>query len=210
LPKVSAEFLDGQRARILNAAIGTFAQLGFQQATIQDVCQTAGISHGALYRYFPSKESLVIATAEKLRQDFLSGLEQAAENDISFDQLVQGRPGSYDWTEAPGASYYLALSVQWWAEATTNETMREVLVDGFFDVWRKALAAIIERAQGRGEIRPDIDAHALGRVLLSIYYGLVLQKALDPDVDVSAYEHASQALMSGALKSMPDGPGSKQ
>ncbi len=200
LPKVSEEYLNSQRSRILSAAVETFAQLGFQQATIQDICKRAGISHGALYRYFLSKEALVEATAEKLRQDFMGGFEQAATQDKSFAEVLDSlAPGSYEWIKAPGASMYLAISVQWWAEATANEAMRAPLVEGFFDVWRDALANIIERAQIRGEVRADIEPTALARVFLSIYYGLVLQKALDPSVDVSAYEHATSALYRGSL-----------
>lgn len=201
MPKVSQEYLDLQRSRILDAAVGTFAQLGFQQATVQDVCRGAGISHGALYRYFPTKGALVKATAQKLRRDFMGAIERAATQDEGFAETLDGLgPGSYDWIDAPGASTYLVISLQWWAEATRNESVRTPLVEGFFDIWCDALADIIERARARGELRPDIDPSALASVFLSIYYGLVLQKALDPSVDVSAYEHAARALYSGSLR----------
>ena len=201
MPKVSEAYLDSQRTRILDSAVGTFAQLGFQQATVQDVCRGAGISHGALYRYFPTKGALVEATAEKLRRDFMGAFERAATQDEDFSETLDGlAPGSFDWIDAPGASTHLAISLEWWAEATRNESVRTPLVEGFFNIWRDALAGIIERARDRGELRPDIDPSALASVLLSIYYGLVLQKALDPSVDVSAYEQAARALYGGSLK----------
>jgi AcrR family transcriptional regulator len=200
MPKVSEAHLSSQRTRILDAAVGVFAQRGFQQATIQDVCRRADISHGALYRYFPSKEALIEATAARLRDEFMAGFEQAASRDASFAEIVDGlSPEAFDWLAVPGASTYLSIHLKWWAEAVGNPGVRSVLVEGFFNVWREALARIIARAQERGELRSDIEPGALASAFLSLYYGLVLQKALDPSLDVAAYAQAARALYQSAL-----------
>jgi TetR/AcrR family transcriptional repressor of uid operon len=50
-----------QEARILEAATNCFVRAGFRGASMNDICSEAGMSPGALYRYFPSKESLIEA-----------------------------------------------------------------------------------------------------------------------------------------------------
>lgn len=53
-----------KQTTILKTATRIFAQQGFYQASIADICQTAGISNGALYVYFKNKEALYLACAE--------------------------------------------------------------------------------------------------------------------------------------------------
>ena len=66
---------------------------------------------------------------------------------------------------------------------------------------RAALAELTRRAQARGQLDPALDPQAFGRVLLSLYYGLELQKALDPTIDVATYAAAVQALLAAASRS---------
>src|SRR6185295_5000216 len=65
-----------RRAEILAAAQRCFVRSGFHGASMQDICAEAGMSPGNLYRYFPSKESLIAGIAERDRaevaQDFAS------------------------------------------------------------------------------------------------------------------------------------------
>ena len=52
-----------RRRQILDAAMVCFRRRGFHQATMQEICSEAGISPGALYRYFGSKSEIIAAIA---------------------------------------------------------------------------------------------------------------------------------------------------
>ena len=52
------------RARLLDAAKRVFEQDGFLEARITDIAETAGVSHGAFYHYFDSKEEVFREVAE--------------------------------------------------------------------------------------------------------------------------------------------------
>src|SRR5690606_3122603 len=58
----------------MDAAIVCFRRRGFHQASMQEICAEAGISAGALYRYFGSKADIIGAIAEESR----------AEGDVAF------------------------------------------------------------------------------------------------------------------------------
>nr|MDT0667257.1 TetR/AcrR family transcriptional regulator [Micromonospora sp. DSM 115978] len=63
MPRVSQEHLDARRQQIIDAARRRFAVSGFHGTSMQDVLTEAGLSAGAVYRYFPSKESIIEAIA---------------------------------------------------------------------------------------------------------------------------------------------------
>ena len=56
-PDVSEE----RKNQILEAAIAVFARLGFQQARMDDIARQAGLSKGALYLYYTSKDAIITA-----------------------------------------------------------------------------------------------------------------------------------------------------
>jgi TetR/AcrR family transcriptional regulator len=53
-----------KQTKILDAAAGVFAEKGYYEANISSICQRAGISNGALYKYFRNKESLFLSVLE--------------------------------------------------------------------------------------------------------------------------------------------------
>jgi AcrR family transcriptional regulator len=63
MPRVSQSYLEARRRQIMEAAITCFAREGFHRATMQDIVAETGLSAGAIYRYFPSKEDIVAAIA---------------------------------------------------------------------------------------------------------------------------------------------------
>ena len=61
MPKVSAAYVAAKRQEILATASSLFAEHGFAQVSMADICTQAGMSAGAIYRYFPSRDDLVLA-----------------------------------------------------------------------------------------------------------------------------------------------------
>lgn len=64
---------DPRRTRLLDAALGVFAAYGFRRASMADIAQAAGVSRPALYLHFRSKEDMLRALAERLRDRALEG-----------------------------------------------------------------------------------------------------------------------------------------
>ena len=55
------ELAERRRRQILDAALDCFRRRGFHQTSMQEICAAAGISAGALYRYFGSKAEIITA-----------------------------------------------------------------------------------------------------------------------------------------------------
>jgi len=63
---------------ILDAAEQCFARAGFHRTTVHDICREAGVSPGALYVYFDSKEALIAGISERDRAEFADRLDALA------------------------------------------------------------------------------------------------------------------------------------
>src|SRR5262245_36226219 len=78
MPKLKPEVQHARRERILDAAEHCFARTGFHRTTMHDICKEAGVSPGALYVYFDSKEALIAGISERDRAEFAERLDALA------------------------------------------------------------------------------------------------------------------------------------
>src|SRR5919201_3967257 len=63
--------------RILNAAFEAIRDFGLTRVTVEDVAQRAGLSRQTVYRYFPSRDHLVVALVQREEEKFLDGVRAA-------------------------------------------------------------------------------------------------------------------------------------
>jgi AcrR family transcriptional regulator len=67
----------GTRDRILDAMFEAVADFGISRTTVEDVAHRAGLSRQTVYRYFPSKDILVLALVVREEEKFLDGIRRA-------------------------------------------------------------------------------------------------------------------------------------
>jgi AcrR family transcriptional regulator len=166
---------------------------------MRDIYEEARLSPGAVYHYFPSKDAIIQASFEFDYERSLTLFEAATASDDPLNALTEligffcrGLEGAAEL----GAG---RVNVQGWGEALVNPPLRETL-QRVMTQYLDALTQMVHRAQALGQLDPSFDPHALSRILLSLYYGLELQKALDPSVEVAAYSAAVAALLRAAMR----------
>lgn len=166
-----------QRRRILAAAVACFSRDGFHGTSMQKICAEAGMSPGALYRYFPSKESLIGAIVEGERAEraqLMDALDDAPT-------LADGLKECLDVMLAPEMGLpSAALGPEVMAEAIRNEKMRDAL-EPLEEETRARIILSLEKARARGEVDPALDLETLNMVLNMIGDGLVLHSLLHPE-----------------------------
>jgi AcrR family transcriptional regulator len=77
---------DLRRSEILDQAFAMFLSRGHDNTSLNDIIAEAGISKGAFYHYFPSKEALLAALADRFARKTLAELEDVL-NDRELDPL---------------------------------------------------------------------------------------------------------------------------
>jgi AcrR family transcriptional regulator len=199
MPRVSAAYLEERRAHVLAAAARCFARQGFHRATMQDVVRETGLSPGALYRYFPSKEALVAAIAEERHAGERAALAAASREDVA--DAVRAVARAYLGPLARrDEREWRRVTVQLWGEALRNPAVLRVVRSGL-DGPLRALAALFRRAQREGRLPEDVDAGALARVAAAVFQGLVLQLAWQPSLDLEPCVVAALRLLDGLATS---------
>lgn len=197
MPKVTEAHLEARRQQIVDAAAACFSRKGFHQTTMQDICQEAELSPGAVYRYFSGKDEIIEAMEAQGREHTAAIIEAVtSERDDTLD-ILSGLADAFfsQLEDVQGCS----LNIELWAEALSNPRVKKMVL-GIDDSIRNAfISKIVRNAQARGEMNPDLDPDAIARVMMSFWDGLVLQKTMDPKVDVWKYVAVMKAMMGGAF-----------
>ena len=68
---------DIRRAELLDRATGLFLRHGYDNVSLNDLIADAGVSKGAFYHWFPSKDALIEALAERSAREAFAGIEDA-------------------------------------------------------------------------------------------------------------------------------------
>ena len=68
-----------KRVRIVDAAVGVFAEKGYRSARISDIARRAGVADGTIYLYFRNKEDLLLTIFEEKMDGILNGLRAAVD-----------------------------------------------------------------------------------------------------------------------------------
>ncbi|GAB3162282.1 TetR/AcrR family transcriptional regulator [Myceligenerans halotolerans] len=196
MPRVSQEYLDARRRHILAAAARRFVRDGFHHASIQDVIDEAGLSPGGVYRYFRSKDDIIVAISLEAVGAVQAVVQDALHTRRPLDELVADLPRAI--AELDHADDRMRLAVQAWGEALRNPALAGALQDGVatvVSVLRERI--LIGQRDGDVSTRADPDATALA--LLALIQGFILQRAWNPDLSADAYGNGTGHLVAGLL-----------
>jgi AcrR family transcriptional regulator len=200
MPKVLPEYLEQRRQQIVDGAAACFSRRGFHQTTMQDICDEAGLSPGAVYRYFHSKEEIIEAMCERGRTENIAIMETAFAQEETLailDELIRIFFGNLSTGEPAAAD--CALNVELISEAPRNEFVRASLRRNNDEVRTRFIEKLVLRAQARGEMNPELSPEAVARVMIAVYHGFLTQKIIEPDLDVWSYANVLRALFGGSF-----------
>ena len=85
MPKISDKKREDRRQQILEAALACFSEDGFHQTGMADIVKRSGLSHGAVYLYFQSKDDLIEALADDRHR------REAVLNSVARDPAIRSR-----------------------------------------------------------------------------------------------------------------------
>src|SRR3712207_9276432 len=90
MPRVTDEHRRARREQILDAATATFAAQGFQATGMAEVIAASGLSAGAVYRYFTSKDQLIEAIVDRGLDEAAGRLERQLAEEPTMDPAHHG------------------------------------------------------------------------------------------------------------------------
>ena len=184
------------RQRVIDAAIACFERDGFHGASMQQICAEAGMSPGALYRYFPSKVAIIAAIAEAERARHTAFFDRFAQADDPVEALAGI---GIDALELIMTGPTAGLTAETTAEAVRNPEVR-AMCDRSITEARGALIAALQRGQARGLVDPQLDVAAACRLIMAMGDGLCIHQALDPTLTAARFRPVLQLLLRRFLR----------
>jgi AcrR family transcriptional regulator len=163
MPKISEDRKAARREQILEGARRCFAEHGYEGATVTKLEREIGLSRGAIFNYFPSKEALFLELASR---------DSARMSEIWLEQGLDAV-----------VREVVELDPAWLS--VNLELIRRVRTDREFHArieerqrhLTPANRAKLEEAQRAGEFRDDLDAKEIGTFVNLVLNGLALMRA---------------------------------
>lgn len=174
MPKVTGQYKSDLREKIIQAAIESFAQTGFDRTKMEDIAKRLGLSKGTIYLYFNSKEDLFLAICEHYlkvmrdqqhsaifskKEDLVLDSEHFYEN---FRRLEQGKD---------------RVMLEMVVESSRNSRLKKGMYEHRFKVY-DAVVEHLNRQIEKGFIKKGIDVNGLASAFVALYDGLTVSKML--------------------------------
>lgn len=156
--------------------MAAFSRDGFHGASMQKICAEAGMSPGALYRYFPSKESIIAAIVEDERAERLRLFDSLAAAPSIIDGLTEAMAVLLKEPTLPTGK----LGPEIMAEAIRNAKLREA-IEPCETESHVLMTSALQQAVAQGEIDPDLPLEDVHILLQIIGDGLMLNHQLHPE-----------------------------
>jgi TetR/AcrR family transcriptional regulator, repressor for uid operon len=187
---------EAQVARILEAARSCFLKSGFQGASMGDICGAAAMSPGALYRYFPSKESLIEAIIAADKEADAKILAAVAKAPSIVDGMTIGLLAHADQVHKSGMA---PLFAEIYAEAMRNPAIEAIFKASMCEP-TEIIGAALHMAVERGEINPVMPLEHLLPIMMAMGHGIITEDLPRMGISVQAMEPAVRAMIVGLLR----------
>jgi AcrR family transcriptional regulator len=195
MPRVTEEHRAARREQILVAARKCVAAEGFHKTTMAHVIEESGLSAGAVYGYFRSKDDLILAIAgqafglvDRALEDLL-----ATEPTPSPAQVVETLTGLVVEQAEAGEVDLTRVIVAAWAEAVRNDSVRVKVARTITSI-RGRMVDLVRAQQEAGHLDPAANAEHVAQSLMGLLPGFILQRLVVGDVTPESFAVGIRAL----------------
>ncbi|MGI5134069.1 MULTISPECIES: TetR/AcrR family transcriptional regulator [unclassified Streptomyces] len=193
MPKVTQEYMEARRKQILDAARRCFLRDGFHSTSMQDLFAESGLSAGAVYRHFASKNEMITAIVEESIRDVLDMVHSAARNRPS-SSVGALMAEVLEIVKTKTAEQNIAgLSVLAWSESLRNPSLAGQF-DDLMTQMRSALTDVVREHQQSGNLTREASPEAIASALVCILPGYILQLAMGDSKIMEEVPGALRAL----------------
>jgi AcrR family transcriptional regulator len=165
-------------AHILKSAYQLFSQKGYQASSVADICKFAGVSKGAFYHHFPSKQALFIELLENWLVGLDVGLKLARQDTQTVSQAIL-QMATLAGNIAQTTEINLSIILEFWTQASRDPAIWKTAIAPYRR-YQEYFAALIQEGIDEGSFRKDLDPQAAARALVSLAMGLLIQAVFDP------------------------------
>jgi len=172
---MTARDADSTRRKLLEAAFEEIHRHGFQAASIANILEHTGLTKGALYHHFPTKQDLGLAVIDevigaRLEERVFGPLRTSRTPMATLLEVIGGSLGRYRDTEAIRLGCPLNNLMQ---EMSPLDDAFKQRLNGILATWGRTVEDALSRARRAGGLRAGVDCRAAALFIVSAWEGCI-------------------------------------
>ncbi|RLQ95439.1 TetR/AcrR family transcriptional regulator [Falsibacillus albus] len=180
-PIVSREYKEKMKKKIMETAFLCFAEKGFQVATMDDIVKNSGMSKGAIYNYFKSKDDIYIALMEERTKTSIGQLKDKLSAIPSAKKQMEFLLNVYSLQAEKNPEWQnnIRVHIEFWLQSSRDEKLKLLLEKRMKEIYQQLIFDILEEGKRTGEFSKSLDSTLISILFWSIidgistYYGVM-------------------------------------
>ena len=165
MPKVIPEYREAAKTKIIDAARTVFAKQGYHDSTMDDVAKEVGVSKGALYSYFKSKEDILKEISLQGHQTLRTILRESGKTHNLEEALEKVYTMITEKYRGNLHTHFEIISI-----ASHDPKIRKIIMEDYQkDI--DTVTAFVEEKMKQAAVRTDVDARTLAELFTALYMG---------------------------------------
>ncbi len=191
---LTEEEVEAVRARILTKTAGIISAHGYGALSMRKLASELSLTAGALYRYFPTKQELLVTyclEALSLLENKLKAIAESEDNPlIVLEQILI----AYSEFALADTDRFRVLFLDY--EVTRLTVPGAPGLESYYILIKE-----VERAQARGKFR-SLPSQSIARILFASVHGICILSATMPDIDFSDAHPLAVEVVRNALRGL--------
>ncbi len=167
------------RNHILEVASQLFSKSGYDATGVAEICQAAGVSKGAFYHHFPTKQAVFMELINSYMNSIEAGFNLMRQQTHDVPQVIL-QMAEMVGTLFQTSDIHLPIFLEFWTHANHDPQVWEATVAPYHR-YQTYFAEMIQEGINQGSIKP-VDPHQAARVIVSLAVGLLMESLFNPQV----------------------------
>jgi AcrR family transcriptional regulator len=173
-PKVSEAYKEEKRISIMNGALHCIADKGYQATTIDDIVKYLGISKGAIYNYFSSKEEIFVQLMDWRMNQLIDAIKRDYETIPGASIKLKNLMDKLRNQSLEDLRHLLIVFLDFMLHSSRQEELKEFMKQ-YSEKAVAFIGEIIEEGQQSGEFRADLDSKTVANLFSAVRDGIAQQ-----------------------------------
>jgi AcrR family transcriptional regulator len=187
------------KAQILSTAYQLFSQSGYDATSVADICQAAGVSKGAFYYHFPTKQAVFLELLEYWLVELDLALKRSSQDTQSVPEAIERMAGTAA-ILLQSEKANLSIILEFWRQAYRDPAIWQI-ASAPYQRYHSFFSSLIQQGISDGSL-DNVDPDLAARLFVSLALGLLMQALFDPQsVDWGNETKRSVQLLLGYLSS---------
>ena len=166
------------RNRILMAAINCFSSHGYDVTSVAEICEAAGVSKGAFYHHFPTKQGLFMTLMENWLSSLDGGFKLMLQQTENIPQALL-QMADLVGSVFVSADVRLPIFLEFWTRANRDPVIWQATIEPYRR-YQAYFSTLVQEGIAEGSLEP-VDAALASRALVYQAMGMLMHALFDPE-----------------------------